>query len=348
MTRDVLFLPISGPQGASSRYRVLQFLPTLDAAGISWAVHLPPDAPRSGLDRLFASLRERLTITAMANEFRLIFIQKRLLPTLLIDKLAGKRPLLFDLDDAIFTTPKGDRSPFVQRRVERRLKAVLSTAQTVIVGNRYLRDYAAQFAKRVIQLPTVLDVNRYPAKIHNEANPIVIGWIGHSVNHPYLFELKGVLQRLAATFNIRLLIVSDRDLEIPGVAAENRRWSEATEVADILRMDIGVMPMPDDPWSRGKCGFKAIQYMAAGIPVVCSAVGANLDIVRDGIDGYCASTPNQWHEYLAELCTSSEKRQYMGNSARLRVEEAYSLDSAAPVWRNIVLDALANGRRLGR
>lgn len=340
MGQDILFLPISGPQGASSRYRVLQFLPAIETAGLSYAVHLPPTAPGSGLKRLVTSIREKHMIEKMALESRAIFIQKRLLPKSWIDRLASKRPLLFDFDDAIFTSPTGDRSRFARQRVEQRLQFVLSHARTVIAGNRYLQSYAAQFAKRVVHLPTVLDSSRYPAKIHAEADQIVIGWIGHSVNHPYLSELGDVLRRLATMFSIRLLIVSDRDLEIPGVPVENRRWAEATEVADILRMDIGVMPMPDDPWSRGKCGFKAIQYMAAGIPVICSAVGANLDIVRDGIDGYCVASPEQWDERLVELCASVERRRRMGSSARQRVHEAYSLESAIPVWRATLFDVL--------
>ncbi|WP_172599992.1 glycosyltransferase family 4 protein [Sulfuricystis multivorans] len=315
-------------------------MPALEALGISYAVHLPPKLPRSGLGRLFASLDEKSSLEKMAQDSRAVFIQKRLLPVSWIDRLAYARPLLFDFDDAIFTSPANDRSRFTRQRVEHRLNHVLSCAQTVIAGNRYLQHYAAQYAKNVVHLPTVLDSHRYPAKIHQETKPIVVGWIGHSVNHPYLSDLGSVLKRLASMFDVRLLVVSDRDLEMPGVPVENRRWTEATEIADILRMDIGLMPMPDDPWTRGKCGFKAIQYMAAGVPVICSAVGANLDIVRDGIDGFCVSTAEQWLECLVALCGNVDKRQHMGQSARLRVQESYSLESAIPIWHNILFDAL--------
>lgn len=340
MGQDILFLPISGPKGASSRYRVLQFLPATEAAGLSHAVHLPPAAPGSGLKRLLTSMHERRMIDGMAKESRAIFIQKRLLPASWIDRLASKRPLLFDFDDAIFTSPTGDRSRLAQQRVEQRLRHVLAAARIVVAGNRYLCGYAEQFAKRVVHLPTVLDSSRYPAKAHAPAGEVMIGWIGHSVNHPYLLELADVLRQLASRVRMRLLVISDRDLDIPGMPIDNRRWSEATEVADILRMDIGIMPMPDDPWSRGKCGFKAIQYMAAGIPVVCAAAGANLDIVRDGIDGFCVGSPEQWGERLAALCASVDLRQRLGDSARQRVHETYSLESALPAWRAILFELL--------
>lgn len=337
--RNILFLPISGPRGASSRYRVLQFLPRLAAEGVSHTLHPPPAAPGKGLGRLFAAWQERRAVNRLTRESGAIFIQKRLFPAAWVASLVRKHPLLFDFDDAIFTSPHGDRSPVAQQRVEARLRHVLSSAHTVIAGNRYLSDYAAQFARHVVHLPTVLDTTRYPAKSHSTANPIVIGWIGHSVNHPYLAELNDVLKKLGRQFDIRVLVVSDRDLTLAGVAVENRRWSEATEVDDILRMDIGVMPMPDDPWSRGKCGFKAIQYMAAGIPVACSAVGANPDIVRDGIDGFCVSAPRQWAERLAELCVNVELRQRMGEAARQRVQSTYSLDAVFPVWYATLLEA---------
>jgi glycosyltransferase involved in cell wall biosynthesis len=332
---DILFLPISGPNGASSRYRVYQFLPSIAEAGIEHAVHLPLDAPRSGIGRLLASLREREEIRSRAIESRAIFVQKRLLPQSLIDKLA-ERHLAFDFDDAIFTSPRGDRSFWTQRRTEARLRHTLGAAELVLVGNRYLYEYAAQYTRNLVHLPTVVDLSRYPAKTHAVGEEIVIGWIGHSVNHPYLAGLEQTLLKLSVNRRLRLLVVSDRDISMPGLVVENRRWSEAGEVADILDMDVGIMPMPDDPWSRGKCGLKAIQYMAAGVPVVCAAVGANLEIVRNGIDGYCATTEAEWLEGLDVLCGNASLRQEMGQAARQRVGEAYCLESAIPVMLKAV------------
>lgn len=336
MPQDVLFLPISGPRGASSRYRVFQFLPAIASAGITYSVHLPPGSPGRGIGRLLTSLRERREIAGLARSSRSVFVQKRLLPESRVVALAGAEPLLFDFDDALFTSPTGRRSRLAQRRVEGRLRQVLSSARLVTAGNRYLCDFAAQFSRQVIHLPTVVDGSRYPAKRHLDRSEVVVGWIGHSVNHPYLRDLADVLQRLAMRCRMRLLVVSDRDFAIPGVPVENRRWSEGTEVEDILGMDIGIMPMPDDAWARGKCGLKAIQYMAAGIPVVCAAVGANIEIVRNGIDGFCASSPPAWVDNLSELCSSVDLRHRMGLAGRQRVQENYSLAGMTPLF----LDAL--------
>ena len=330
-SKDILFLPVSGPRGASSRYRLFQFLPAIEAAGFSYNVHLPPANPGQGLGRILTSWRDQRTIRSLAAEAQLTFVQKRLLPEGLIDALARSGRLAFDFDDAIFTSPTGDRSAHASRRVEHRLKAVLAAADLVLTGNRYLAEYSAPYARRVVVLPTVVDTDRYPARQHADRDTIVIGWIGHSVNHPYLAAMQPILQGLAATRRFRLLIVSDRDLLLPGVEVENRRWSEATEVADILDMDIGIMPMPDDPWSRGKCGLKALQYMAAGVPVVCAAVGANVDIVRNGSDGFTAASDAEWREGLGELCASTDLRTAMGTSARARVLAQYSFHSATPI-----------------
>jgi glycosyltransferase involved in cell wall biosynthesis len=337
MSTDILFLPVSGPRGASSRYRIFRFLPAIEAAGFSHCLHLPPADPGKGFGRILTAWRDQRTIRTLAAQARLTFIQKRLLPERLVESLARSGRLAFDFDDAIFTSPSGDRSAHASRRVERRLHAVLAAADVVLTGNRYLAEYSTPHARRVVVLPTVVDTDRYPARQHGSRDRTVIGWIGHSVNHPYLAAMQPLLERLAATQRFRLLIVSDKDLLLPGVEVENRRWSETTEVADILDMDVGVMPMPDDPWSRGKCGLKALQYMAAGVPVVCAAVGANVDIVRNGIDGFAVVTDSQWQEALGELCASVELRAAMGASARARVGAQYSMHSATPV----LLDTLA-------
>jgi glycosyltransferase involved in cell wall biosynthesis len=337
MSTDILFLPVSGPRGASSRYRVFQFLPAIEAADLSYDVHLPPANPGQGLGRIVTGWRDQRTIRTLAAQAQLSFIQKRLLPERLVAALAQSGRVVFDFDDAIFTSPSGNRSAHASRRVEHRLHAVLAAADLVLTGNRYLAEYSAPHARRVVVLPTVVDTDRYPARAHGGRDRPVIGWIGHSVNHPYLAAMQPLLQRLAATQKFRLLIVSDKDLLLPGIEVENRRWSEATEVADILAMDIGIMPMPNDPWSRGKCGLKALQYMAAGVPVVCAAVGANVDIVRNGIDGFAVSSDSQWHDALGDLCASVDLRIELGTSARQRVHAAYSLNSTTPV----LLDTLA-------
>jgi len=333
---DLLFLPISGPRGASSRYRVFQFLSRVEEAGFDHILHAPPERIESGWQRMLAAHVERRQIVHLTRKCRALFIQKRLFPASLIDTLANTHPFLFDFDDAIFTSPTGGRSAWSRRRVESRLRHTLQNARIVVAGNAFLADYARQYAHHVVTLPTVLDHRLYPAKKHASSSEVVIGWIGHSVNHPYLHDLANALREVARHMTMRLLVVSDCDIEIPGIRIENRRWSAETEVADLLAMDIGIMPLPDDVWSRGKCGFKAIQYMATGIPVVCSDVGANPDIVRHGIDGYCVRSPRDWSEALVALCDDVEQRQRLGAAGRQRVADAFSLESATPAFLQIM------------
>lgn len=332
MKPRVLFLTISDRHGASSRYRVFQFLPALESAGFNVKVLLPSKAPGRGLARLWSGLAEQWAILKAAKDADLVFVQKRLFSAGFVRRLSALgKPLVFDLDDAIFTSPKSNWSGSTRRRTLGRLRAILSAAEVVVTGNNFLRDYAVPFARRVEVIPTVVDMERYLTKNHYPSTSVVLGWIGHSVNHPYLQNLAGVLGQLSLQFpGLRLLVVSDIDFSMPGVPVENRRWSEAGEIKDLLDMDIGLMPLPDDEWSRGKCALKAIQYMASGLPVVCSAVGANREVVRDEVDGYLVSNDAQWLTALSSLIASPDIRRSMGEAARQRALERFSLAAAAP------------------
>lgn len=332
MKPRVLFLTISDRHGASSRYRVFQYLPALERAGFLVKVLPPSKAPGRGLARLWSGLAEQWAILKAARDADLVFVQKRLFSAGFVRRLStlGK-PLVFDFDDAIFTSPKSNWSGSTRKRTLGRLDAILSAAEVVITGNNFLRDYSASYARRVEVFPTVVDMERYLTKDHQPDATVVLGWIGHSVNHPYLQSLSEVLGQLARKFpGLRLLVVSDIDFSMSGVQVENRRWSEVAEIKDLLDMDIGLMPLPDDEWSRGKCALKAIQYMASGLPVVCSAVGANREVVRDGVDGYLASNDEQWLGALASLMASPDIRRSFGLAARQRALEHFSLAVAAP------------------
>lgn len=324
--KKILFLTISGRNGASSRYRVYQFLPSLEAAGFEPRV-IPP-APRSrGMARLFAGIREEKGLLRAASECDTVFIQKRLFGTGFIGRLRELgRTIIFDYDDSIFTSPAGDWSFLTRARVAARLKTILGAADIVVAGNRFLADYAtAVGARRAEVLPTAVDVSRYAMKEH-KAGPVTLGWIGSSVNHRYLDGLSGVLPLICGSYSgTRLLVVSDRDYEMDGVTVENRRWSEAREAADILDMDIGLMPLADDGWTRGKCALKALQYMACGVPPVCSAVGANNEVIAHGVDGFLATGTLDWRDGLEGLIRSPERRNAVGIAARRKVETGYSL-----------------------
>jgi len=328
--KNILFLTISGRKGASSRYRVYQFLPYLEGAGYAAAV-MPPQVGSRGIGGLLARRREEAAYIDAASRSDVIVIQKRLFNTGFISRLRrlGK-PIVFDFDDSIFTSPSGDWSIFSRSKVARRLKCVLRSADLVLAGNRFLAGHAESRGAKVVDvLPTAVDVSGYRAKLH-KSGQATFGWIGSSVNHRYLDMLSGVLGRLAGELpDMKLLVVSDRDYGMDGVYVENRRWSEATELDDLLDMDIGLMPLSDDDWTRGKCALKALQYLACGIPAVCSPVGANVEVISPGIEGFLPADESDWFNALLELSSDHEKRNAMGTAGIAKVSRDYSLEAVS-------------------
>ena len=333
----LLFLTFSGRNGASSRYRVYQYLPYFERAGYTFEV-MPPAEKGRGASRLISAFKEENRIIAAAGRADIVFIQKRLLPVGLIAKLKrlGKK-IVFDFDDSIFTSPRGDWSVTTRRKVEARLKAVIKASDVVINGNGFLRGYSEiSGAGRVAVIPTAIDTSRYSPKVHGNS-PVTLGWVGSSVNHAYIDLLGGALPRLSREVpGLKLLVVSDKDYVMEGVVVENRRWSEETEAKDIMDMDIGLMPLADDVWTCGKCALKALQYMACGVPAVCSPVGANMEVIEDGVDGFLPGDDEGWLEALRKLASSPSLRARMGSAGRLKLEEKYSVTGLWPGYLEVM------------
>ncbi len=324
----ILFFTISGRNGASSRYRVYQYLPILETAGFHVKV-MPPLSPgRRGLMRWIHGIMEKAACLRAAREADVLFIQKRLFGEGLIRRLTalGKRTV-FDFDDSVFTSPRADWTALTRSRTQARINGVLRGVDQVIAGNGFLRAFAeTSGAKRVEVLPTPIDTSRYPVKTQVVHGPPTVGWIGSAVNHTYVDLLSRVLPPLSEEFQgLKLLMVSNETYAMPGVAVENRRWSEETEARDIHDMDVGLMPLVDNEWTRGKCALKALQYMACGVPAVCSPVGANLEVIEDGKEGFLPRTDGEWLECLRRLLQSSELRGNLGREGRKKVETNYSL-----------------------
>jgi glycosyltransferase involved in cell wall biosynthesis len=314
---DVGTLTFGSAQAASVRYRVLQFLPFLERDGIRTTLLSSPPS------------------SAEAAPYPVFWIQKKLLPIGKVRALARRHKLVFDFDDAIWTSEKGDRSLFARLRTQARLACVLKRSTVVMAGNDYLAAYARRYNPNVVVVPTVVDTERYPARQHAAGRVLTLGWIGHSVNFKYLAALSDAIRRVAAVRPVRLLVVADQDFHAEGVDVENRRWSEETEVADLLEIDIGLMPLADDEWTRGKCGFKAIQYMAAGVPPVASQVGMNTQLIDHGVDGFLAASQQEWFDALTLLCADPGLRQRVGDAARQKVRARYSLQGTGPAVSRI-------------
>ncbi len=341
----VLFLTKYSRQGASSRFRTYQYLPLLEAAGLSCDVAPLFDdaylARRYGNGRgasidFIKALWRRLCALLHATRYDRVVIEYELLPYFppLFERLLSRLGVryLVEYDDAIFHKYDLSRQPLVRVMLKRKIATVMRLADAVIAGNDYLADYAQRAgARQVAVLPTVIDLDRYPPRPWPAAQTrLVIGWLGSPSTGRYLEAIAPALARVCADGRARLRLVGPGPIDLPGVAAEIVAWSEASETAQLHGFDIGIMPLPDDPWARGKCGFKLIQYMACGLPVVASPVGVNQQIVEHGGNGFLAATEEEWVGALTALLDDAALRERMGRAGRVRVEQRYCLQKTGP------------------
>jgi glycosyltransferase involved in cell wall biosynthesis len=306
----------------------------------------------SALSALLGYLRRMRTLVA-ARDYDALWVHYELFPYLpspfeLIAQLAG-RPIILDYDDATFHTYDSSPNGLIRRVLGRKLEPLLKGASACCCGNEYLREYAAQFCPDTFVLPTVVDTDLYVPLPRSRAAPVVIGWIGSPSTWPFVRPLLPMLRTIVDEFGVVIRAVG------AGAAAEADRfpgldlvrWSEPSEIAEVQAMDIGIMPVPDGPFERGKCGYKLIQYMACGLPVVASPVGVNATIVEPGINGFLATNDAEWRDALVRLIEDRSLREAMGKAGRERVVEGYSLAAQAPrlveLFRSAVpMPAMAN------
>lgn len=355
MGTRVLALTRYGRLGASSRLRFLQYIPFLEAEGVE--VSIAPLLPDAYLKRYYggrptdwaglavAYLR-RLSVLLNVRSFDLIWIEKELFPNLpawaeMVLRCLGI-PYVVDYDDAIFHNYDLSRNP-LKRLMGRKIDRVMRGATLVVCGNAYLTARAQQAGARQVEtIPTVVDLQRYAVSGHVLSEAIVIGWIGSSATVKYLEGIAPALRRLAADFPVRLRVIGAR-FSAPGLEVECRAWSEEHEVVEIQGFDIGIMPLLDSPWERGKCGYKLIQYMACGLPCVASPVGVNAEIIKKGVNGYLAGDTDAWFAALRSLCADAGARQAMGAEGRRMVEQRYCLQVAAPRLAALLAKAATGG-----
>lgn len=370
----ILLLSRYSPLGPSSRLRHYQFLPALAEAGMSVAV--APLLPDSYLEALYAGRARPLFHIAAAyagrirrmlasHRFDLLWIEKELLPWLPYGAegwfLRSTPPYIVDFDDAWFHHYDRSRWPLVRRLLGQKLDQVMQRAALVTVGNAYLAGRAQSAGARSIEvLPTVVDLARYPAVQPSASEGLgsvgpdsmgsgnakpVIGWIGSPITDHYLDLIAGPLEHLVTEQAARLCLVGATSGALGALPSERHPWREDTEARHIAAFDIGLMPLDDTPWERGKCGYKLIQYMACGKPVVASPVGVNRDIVEHGVNGFLAETPQEWADALRRLAADPDLRRRLGAAGRAKVERHYSLSGTAPRLIQLLRAAAAPGHR---
>jgi len=353
------FLTRYESHGASSRVRALQYEATLNALDIE--THVYPLLSNSYLSRRYAGnhsvlevarcYARRLRDWVKHRDIDLLWLEKEIFPYVPLwieEKLLEPRRYVLDIDDAIFHSY--DRSAFAPVRLllGKKIDGLMAGAAMVIAGNNYLAGRAVEAGARKVEvLPSVIDLRHYSSdrwvtKLHEADQPARLVWIGSPATERYLNIVREPLQRLAATFPLEFRVIGASAPQWAGVRATSVRWTEATEVEQVRACDIGIMPLEDGPWERGKCGYKLIQYMACSLPVVASNVGANAEIVSAGETGFLATTAQDWEDRIAGLLADPVAADECGRRGRQAVEARYCLQVTGPRLAQLLREAAAH------
>ncbi|MER9120473.1 glycosyltransferase family 4 protein [Mesorhizobium sp. M0954] len=357
---NLLALTRYGRLGASSRLRSFQYREPLARLGIDFDI-----VPLFGDDYISTIYnrtgRAQTVLKALAWRVRALFsskaydglwVEKEMLPWLPafleLALISQKLPLIVDCDDAVFHRYDTHRSSIVRAVLGRKLDRIMARADLVTAGNDYLADRAQRAGARHVEIvPTVVDLKRYSIGPRSNADMVTVGWIGSPITAPYLDIVKPILESLSQDVPLRAVAIGARPDQLAGSIFTATPWSEETEVDEIRKIDIGIMPLPDNPFERGKCGYKLIQYMALGLPVVASPVGVNKQLIRHGQNGFLAADSGQWREAIATLCNDPALRHSFGAAARVDVERHYALSVMAPRLADLIEGAVVSVNRRG-
>ncbi|MBW6498430.1 MAG: glycosyltransferase family 4 protein [Bacteroidales bacterium] len=344
--KKILFLVAHRPgRSPGQRFRFEQYLDYLKTNGfqydISYLISEADDAAFYAPGRLLAktrivlkSIRQRFRDLKMAKNYDLVFIYREahmLWFSWFENRLQrlGAR-IILDFDDSIWLndTSDGNRQLAWLKRPSKTAD-ILRLSSMALVGNEYLASYARRYNTNVHVVPTTIDTDYYIPGSQQTKNTVCIGWTGSSTTLKHLQHALPVLKAIREKYGekVSFRVISNKPLEtvLPGL--ENVKWSRETEVSDLYPIDIGIMPLPDDEWSRGKCGFKGLQYMSLEIPAVMSPVGVNTEIITDGVNGFLAGTEEEWVKKLSALIESPALREKLGKAGRQTVMERYSFES---------------------
>lgn len=336
----------------SQRYRIEQWTAHLAGQGIS--IHLLP-AVDGNLMRLLhkpghnaekaimalAALPRRLAEALSVRSYDAVLIHRAatIAGPALIERLLKKlgRPVIFDFDDAIYllhTTHANRRLGWLKFPGKTELLCRIS--DHVVVGNRHLSGYASRYNRNVTVIPTSVDVDRYRPAHHRKNGRVVIGWTGSSTSQTHLEMVAPMLARMTSRSDIEFRVLSDSKPSLPGVEFNWHPWSAQSEVAEMEAFQIGIMPMPDNEWARGKCSLKALLYMAMGIPAVCSPIGANREIITHGENGVLPASEDEWIASIFALVDDPALRQQVGRAGRQTVENRFSSAHSASLLADVI------------
>jgi glycosyltransferase involved in cell wall biosynthesis len=339
----VIFFTKYVRKGASSRLRSYQYLTYLNKADIH--AEFSPLFSEKYLYKLYSNNSRKLEIfkgyinrlikLSQISKYNKIVIEKELFPYLppIFEKWLKRKNICYvvDYDDAIFHNYDQSANPLIRKILGRKIETVMKNANIVTVGNIYLAEYASNAgAKNIEIIPTVIDLERYQVKKHRNDNIVVFGWIGTKTTFekhllPYMHLIHNTIEK----FNVEFHVVGiDRNNELNG-KVKYISWSEDTEVQSILDFDVGIMPLTNSLWEKGKCAYKLIQYMGCGIPVIASDVGMNKEVVQNQINGFVVNSDAEWLKAFSLLASNYELRKKMGYNGRKLVEEKYCIQKTS-------------------
>lgn len=352
MPKSILFLvPYPHGEAPSQRFRYEQYLDLLKEKGYkfevkafyskeTWKILHFEGNTLAKIFRVLASFFVRFSHVLKARKYDVVFIHREVAPIgppffeWILAKVLKKK-IVYDFDDAIWLPNFSEANTKFQRlKYYKKVNKIMKWANLISVGNEHLAEYARQFNSNIRINPTTIDTENYhnPKLFQKQENTVpVIGWTGSHTTMKYLDFLFPILAKLSAEYKFEFHVISN---EAPSQTADFLhyiKWNKATEIQDLMRFDIGVMPLEDDQWSRGKCGFKALQYLSLGIPAIVSPVGVNLQIVDSGSNGFIAETSEEWEKSLRFYLNNPLEVKNQQEAARKKIVGSYSVESN---WEN--------------
>jgi glycosyltransferase involved in cell wall biosynthesis len=353
--RVLAVVPYPAGRAPGQRYRIEQWTSLLRREGIDVTfspflsqrgmgmLYEPGHLPAKAWETLRGYLR-RLAEALRRTSADVIFIYREaalLGPAWIERLLALRRPLVFDFDDAIYLAGTSQSNAWSRRlKSVTKVDTICRIARHVTVGNEFLAKYARDRASEVTVIPSTIDTDVYQVGPRAQNRVPVVGWTGSVTTLPYLMALAPALRQLRERREFELRVIGPK-IAIEGLAVQWLPWRAETEPADLCTLDVGLMPLPDDEWSRGKCGMKALQYMGLAIPPVVSPVGVNTAIVHDGVNGFYARSAEEWVDRISQLLRDESLRRWMGSAARRTVERWYSHRVQAPRIAKVLREAAA-------
>lgn len=348
---SILFvIPYPAGRAPSQRFRFEQYLDFLTAQGYryrlapfltaaTWSILYRPGRVGAKAMGILGGFARRVGLLFAVPAYDFVFIHREATPIgppvfeWAVAKLLGKR-IIYDFDDAIWMKdPAGEQTLVSRLKWQQKVGRICGWAHKVSCGNHYLREYARQFNPAAVTNPTTLDTDHLHNQVRDQhsapGQPVVVGWTGTHTTLRHLDLVGPALARLEREgYCFEFRVVANEPPALAGLRAfAYRPWRKETEIADLLGFHFGLMPLVDDPWARGKCAFKALQYMALGMPALVSPVGMNTEAVQDGHNGYVCATEEDWYQAIRRLLTDEPLRAQLGAAARRTIVERYSVAS---------------------